>query len=435
MQQVILSTVSLSGECAGEESKTEMKIPFTLIPLLFLVITPHLNIFAETFPLPVGGDSVVGAVQHVNASAEETLVDIAREFDLGYDQIVKANPEVNRWVPGKGTKVLIPHHYILPGEVRRGIVLNIPELRMYFYPGNGKTPPDRVYTFPVSIGRMDWKTPLGATKVIRKDRDPAWHPPATIRAEHARDGEILPAVIPGGAPDNPLGRFALRLGFPGYLIHGVDERKTYGIGMRVTHGCIRMYPDDIASLFDMVATNTPVHLLDQPIRLGWSGERLLLAVNQPLDEGEDEEAPEIPRVSGNDVWRVLREQIQEPLRFDEEMIDAITDAGDGIPREIARSQNRVEVRDIGVPQAIVEEQPSEILLSTPTAKPKSSLDYRYDDALSKYLGSSEKPIPTPTPAILKEALPGEAQRRNYNHYRSGERGSTSDIRRRIEDKY
>lgn len=405
------------------------------LSLFAATITFFAQAHAETFPLPTGEDSVVGVVQHVESREDETLVDIAREFDLGYDQIVRANPEVNRWIPGNGTKVLIPHHYILPGDVRKGIVLNIAELRMYYYPTNGKLPADRVHTYPVSIGRMDWKTPLGATKVIRKDRDPAWHPPASIREEHAREGEILPSVIPGGTPDNPLGRYALRLGFPGYLIHGVDERKTYGIGMRVTHGCIRMYPDDIETLFGMVPLNTPVQLLNQPVKVGWSGDRLLLEVHQPLDEGEDEDAPILPRITYNEVMQAIREKIREPLDLDENAIDVAVDAGDGIPREIARAQNRVAVRDLGAIVAPEQDDLEAFRAPTPTPKPKTSLDQSYDEAISQYLGTTSQKEARPTPAVVRDREPGAATRRNFNHYESGVRGSTSEIRKRIENKY
>jgi L,D-transpeptidase ErfK/SrfK len=140
-----------------------------------------------------------------------------------------------------------------------------------------------VVTYPVSIGRMDWRTPLGATQVIQKVKDPEWHPPESIKKEHAKDGEILPDVVKAG-PNNPLGQFAMKLGVAGYLVHGTDVDKAYGIGMRVTHGCIRMYPEDIAKLFPLVNVGTPVRLVNQPVKLGWIGDDLYMEVHQPLDE-------------------------------------------------------------------------------------------------------------------------------------------------------
>jgi L,D-transpeptidase ErfK/SrfK len=131
---------------------------------------------------------------------------------------------------------------------------------------------------------MDWKTPLGKTTVAAKQVNPPWYPPASIKAEHAAEGEQLPDMIPGGSPDNPLGRYALRLGIRGYLIHGTDERKSYGIGMQVTHGCVRMYPEDIERLFNMVPVGTPVYIVNQPAKAGWLAGTLFLELHAPLEE-------------------------------------------------------------------------------------------------------------------------------------------------------
>lgn len=279
----------------------------------------------------------MGDIRYVEARSDETLIDIAREFDLGYDQIVKANPAINRWLPDDGAKVSIPQLYILPGTVRRGLVLNIAELRLYFYDTPKKGQPTEVLTFPVSIGRMDWRTPLGTTKVVAKERNPAWRPPRSIREEHARDGDPLPEVIPGGSPENPLGSFALRLGIPTYLIHGVDARKAFGIGMRVTHGCVRMYPEDIERLFGLVSVNTPVVIVDEPIKLGRLGERVFLSVHQSLDEGEDESLPPLPPIPVERVIARVREQLGPTVDLPLELIRSIAEEGDGIPHEIARS--------------------------------------------------------------------------------------------------
>ncbi len=310
----------------------------------------------------------------MRARGDETLVDIAREFGLGYDQIVKANPRVNRWIPGEGTEVIIPHRYILPSAARRGVVLNIAELRLYYYPSAGKSEPREVLTYPVSIGRMDWRTPLGATKVVKKERDPAWRPPASIREEHARDGDPLPEVIPGGAPDNPLGRFALRLGIPSYLIHGVDERKAFGIGMRVTHGCIRMYPEDIEYLFDLVPAGTPVLIVDQPIKVGRAGDRVFLSVYQPLDDGENDDAPPPPHVTVEEVMEYLRKQLGSEISVNVKDIVRITEEGDGIPHEIASVFGRYELE---------ESAPGPIPSSD--SRKERSLDEEYAEAMSRYL--------------------------------------------------
>jgi L,D-transpeptidase ErfK/SrfK len=170
---------------------------------------------------------------------------------------------------------------VLPDAPRTGLVLNLPEFHLYYYHALRSGKPAQVSTYPVSIGDVDWRTPLGLTRVVSKVKNPSWHPPASIRAEHALDGEILPAVVPPGA-DNPLGEFALQLAVPGYLIHGTN--KTYGIGMRVTHGCVRLYPEHIAQLYRELPVGTPVHIIDQPVKAGWHEGVLYLEVHPPLED-------------------------------------------------------------------------------------------------------------------------------------------------------
>ena len=242
---------------------------------------------SESLSLPPAGSDLVGKIRYAKALQGDTLIDIAHRHSVGQDEIVMANPTESRyyWVPGEGTKVKIPDQYILPDAPRVGIVVNIPEMRLYYYPpGPNKEAPTEVFTYPISIGRMDWKSPLGVTKIVEKIKDPTWTPPESIKREHAQDGEILPDVVPAG-PDNPLGQFAMRLGVKGsYLIHGTGQSKADGIGMMVTHGCMRMYPEDVAQLFPKVSLGTQVNLVNQPIKLGWLGDTLYIEVSQPLDE-------------------------------------------------------------------------------------------------------------------------------------------------------
>ncbi len=238
---------------------------------------------AELFSLPVANNDLIGETRYVRAHHEDTLIDIARQYSVGQDEIVMANPAVDRWLPGANAEVLIPRQFILPEAPRSGIVVNIPEMRLFYYPVAGKDKPVSVITYPISIGRMDWRTPLGVTRVVQKVKDPTWTPPKSIKIEHARDGDFLPDVVPAG-PMNPLGRFALKLGVSGYLIHGTGIDKAFGIGMRVTHGCIRMYPEDIEKLYGQVGVGTSVNLVNQPVKLGWQGDTLYVEVHQPLDE-------------------------------------------------------------------------------------------------------------------------------------------------------
>jgi L,D-transpeptidase ErfK/SrfK len=241
------------------------------------------NTAAATFQLPPADVDVVGQVEFTRASREDTLLDIARRYDFGQNEIVHANATVDRWLPEDGALVTLPNRFILPRAERTGLVLNLPEMRMYYYPKAVRGQPQVVITHPVSVGRMDWVTPLGKTQILAKDKDPYWRPPQSLKEEHAREGDILPDVVPPG-PDNPLGRFAMRLGFPGYLIHSTN--KPFGVGMRVTHGCIRMYPEDIERLFDLVPVGTPVQLVNQPIKVGWLAGALFIEVHPPMDEDQ-----------------------------------------------------------------------------------------------------------------------------------------------------
>ncbi|WP_372609643.1 L,D-transpeptidase family protein [Halomonas sp.] len=234
------------------------------------------------YPLPESGD-IIGEVYTVETREEETLLDVAREHNVGYEEIRLANPEVSIWVPGEGTEVVIPARRILPPVAREGIVINIAELRLYYYPevGEGETP--RVETYPIGIGRDGYDTPLGVTKTTMRLNDPAWYPPRSMREEAAERGDPPPAVVPPG-PDNPLGSHAILLDIPGYLIHGTNQPD--GIGMRASRGCIRMYPEDIASVFDRVPDGTKVNIIEQPIKVAWEDGKAHVQVYQALEDQE-----------------------------------------------------------------------------------------------------------------------------------------------------
>jgi L,D-transpeptidase ErfK/SrfK len=232
------------------------------------------------FPLQPGED-VVGKLGVLSARYDDTLSDIARRYDLGYDQIAHLNPNVDPWLPGNGTKILLPTAFVLPDAPRSGVVLNVPEMRLYYYPRSKAGQVTQVLTYPVGIGREGWATPVGNTRIVAKVPNPSWTPPKSVRAEHAAEGDPLPEVVPPG-PDNPLGQYALRLALPGVLIHGTN--KPYGTGMRVSHGCIRLYPEDIEQLFQRVPVNTPVHIVDQPYKAGWKDGVLYLEAHAPFQE-------------------------------------------------------------------------------------------------------------------------------------------------------
>jgi L,D-transpeptidase ErfK/SrfK len=266
---------------------------------------------------------------------------------------VRANPDVNVWVPGAGTEVVLPTRFVLPPGPRRGIVLNLAEYRLYYYPQPAEGEPAYVMTYPISIGRMDWETPLGSTSVVSKVRDPSWYPPQSVREEHAADGRPLPRIVPPG-PDNPLGKFAMRLGLPGYLIHSTN--RPAGVGMRVTHGCIRMFPEDIEYLFPSVDVNTPVRIINAPVKIGWFGDELVMEVHPVLEavvsEGNEElVAADIDVDTGdaeNDGSEFPAQQ-KDPLTYVTEQFIAVT-----VSRAGALDWDEVEVligRSDGIPAA------------------------------------------------------------------------------------
>jgi L,D-transpeptidase ErfK/SrfK len=211
-------------------------------------------------------DDVVGYVQTTTATADDTLPDIARRFDLGYEEVVRANPGVDPWLPGAGRTIILPTQFILPEAPREGIVINVAAMRLYYFPPRKPGELQTVYTHPVGIGKIGWNTPEGTTKVIAKEKDPVWRVPDSVRKEHLENGEELPAVVPPG-PDNPLGNRKFTLAWPTYLIHGTN--KAYGVGMRSSHGCMRLYPEDVEPLFDMVPIGAKVTVVNQPFLFGW----------------------------------------------------------------------------------------------------------------------------------------------------------------------
>jgi L,D-transpeptidase ErfK/SrfK len=274
---------------------------------------------AEIYELPPEGYDVIGAVSTIAARREDTLVDIARRHGLGYQDIVRANPEVNVWFPGEGTEVILPTQYVLPPGPRDGVILNLAEYRLYYFPKAKEGETAYVMTYPISIGRMDWETPLGKTSVISKVRNPSWYVPKSVLAEHEADGNPLPRIVPPG-PDNPLGEYAMRLGLPGYLIHGTN--RPAGVGMRVTHGCVRMFPEDIEFLFGKIDLNTVVRIINEPIKMGWSGNDLVMEVHPVLevvmpdvaDEAVDEAVDEATDETAEDPLEVVVE-VKDPLTY------------------------------------------------------------------------------------------------------------------------
>jgi L,D-transpeptidase ErfK/SrfK len=227
--------------------------------------------------------SVIGEPQIVFTKAENTFSDLARQYGLGYDELVEANPGVDPWLPGEGTLVILPTQYVLPNVPREGIVLNIASKRLFYFPPAEEDQPQAVMTYPIGIGRVGWQTPLGTSSVISKARDPSWYVPASVRSEHEALGDPLPAVVPPG-PDNPLGRHVLKLDIPGYLIHGTNQ--PYGVGMRVSHGCVRLYPENIELLYDLIELGESVTIINEPFLAGTQDGQIYFESHAPLEDDD-----------------------------------------------------------------------------------------------------------------------------------------------------
>jgi L,D-transpeptidase ErfK/SrfK len=286
---------------------------------------PPPPVASHSFSFDPAVESVVGQVQRVIASEEDTLSDIARRFNLGYEEVVRANPGVDPWLPRAGTEIVLPTRFVLPDAPYEGVVVNLAALRLYYFPPRAEGELQQVITHPIGIGRVGWETPEGSTKVISKRKDPIWYVPASVRREHAAAGDPLPAQVPPG-PDNPLGRHAMRLGWTSYLIHGTNN--PYGVGLRNSHGCVRMYPEDIAQLYEAVPVGAPVTVVNQPRLYGWADGKLHL---QALPALEDDKRDHRARDA-----RLLRAALKkQPAGADARVEQTRVDALIADPRGIA----------------------------------------------------------------------------------------------------
>jgi L,D-transpeptidase ErfK/SrfK len=292
--------------------------------LFSLIVLPAFG-FAESYPLPDNQDNVIGQVQQIASAYEDTFSQLARTYDLGYMEIRLANPKVDPWLPGTGTTIILPKLYVLPDAPHEGIVINLAEMRLYYYPPATAGQARTVETYPIGIGRDAFPTPELSTAVKARIPQPAWYPPESIIAEHAASGQTLPRTVPPG-PDNPLGDYAIQLGTPGYFIHGTN--RPGGVGLRVSHGCIRMYPEDIAKLFNEVVIGTPVRVVHQPIKVGI------------LDGSVFVEAHPATQYSSESLAWQVTEQLQQIVGnqnvvMNWEVVDRVAGAQNGIPTAVA----------------------------------------------------------------------------------------------------
>ena len=311
------------------------KISFLI--LCILVFFTHRNCFAfnEYKFLPDETD-LIGELVLTESIFEDTLSDLARAYDQGYNEIKLANPTIDPWLPGEGSEIMIPSFFVLPEAQHNGIVINVAEMRLYYFKNmaSGKS---FVSTYPISIGRIDWRTPQGKMKITAKALDPNWYPPESIRKEHAEEGDELPKIVLPG-PDNPLGRHAIKLSVSGYLIHGTN--RPYGIGMRVTHGCIRMYPKDVEKIFEEAPIGTSVEIVNQPYKVGISGKNIYLEVHPELEEHKDQ----IPDIYSH-IISLVQARVKSkglPKLYPDEVWETVKKAN-GIPTLVGDLNNQTKL--------------------------------------------------------------------------------------------
>jgi L,D-transpeptidase ErfK/SrfK len=293
----------------------------------------------ERFELQPDQD-IVGHVQITTSSKEDTLTDIARRFNVGYEEIVRANPKVDPWLPGEGTAIVVPTAFILPNAPREGVIINVAAMRIFYFPKHKSGEPALVYTHPIGIGKVGWKTPEGVTTIMRRQKNPTWHVPVSVIKEHKENGEDLDAVI-GAGPDNPLGRYAFYLGWSSYLIHGTN--KPAGVGLRSSHGCIRLYPEDIESFYDMIPIGTQVRVVNQPFLFGWQDGELFMQASGPLEDdshdGKQAQADGLPKAQQARIDKQLK---RRNATLNAELVATLAREPRGIPVSVSRADANLD---------------------------------------------------------------------------------------------
>jgi L,D-transpeptidase ErfK/SrfK len=284
---------------------------------------------------PAKINTVLGSVRHYTATPGDTFLDLARFYGLGYNELEQANPGIDPWIPGlKGASLILPTAWVLPQVAYEGVVVNIPEMRLYYFHPHRDGAPVLVTTYPVGLGRDEWRTPKGKFTVRGKTVNPTWVIPDSIREEHIRERGDYRTMIPGGAPDNPLGKYRLELSMRGYRIHGTDI--PWGVGMQVSHGCVRLYPEDIEALYPHIPVGTPGEFIYQPVKIGARDGRIYAEVSPDiytLTPGMFSEARRIVEGLG---WQDLVDQTKLQRAVEEQ---------NGIPVDVTRGSQPLQPKD------------------------------------------------------------------------------------------
>jgi L,D-transpeptidase ErfK/SrfK len=225
-------------------------------------------------------ETVVGSTRYYHARSGDTFLDLARFYSLGFNEIEQANPGIDQWLPPEDQPIVLPTEWVLPQTPYAGVVVNIPEMRLYYFPAARNGEPVQVITYPVGLGRDDWRTPAGKFRVRGKTVNPTWNIPPSIQQERIAEKGFSEKMIPGGHPDNPLGKYRIELTLPMYGIHGTNI--PWGVGMQVSHGCVRLYPEDIEALFPLIDVGAPGEFVYQPVKIGARGGRVIAEVHPDI---------------------------------------------------------------------------------------------------------------------------------------------------------
>ena len=312
---------------------------------------------AAVFTLPPDGGSLIGQDQQIQSQAADTLLDLARKYSVGYWEIQEANPKVDMWLPGQGTSLTIPGRFIVPSVEHKGIIINLPQHRLFYFPKPRRHDSPIVITYPASPGEGDFPTPVGVTRIIRKVPHPVWIPTAHILKAHQLAGDPIPKIWPAG-PDNPMGEWALEttLSHGEIYIHGTNN--PMAIGMSVTHGCVRLYPEDIAALFPVVRVGTPVTVVDEPVLASLQDGELYLEVHPPTSSNHVPAPPDFDKIS-----QIIDTAIgHSVVAIDWDKVRQVAAQANGIPQLVGI---QADYNPPGTPAGIQTQPTQETTLSAP----------------------------------------------------------------------
>lgn len=299
-----------------------MKIKIVCAALITLFTASE--VLAAAYQLPSDNESLIGQRVYRSANNGDNVTKIARHYDVGRNAIENANPHLNMGSEfPTGAPIQVPTQHLLPNAKRRGIIINLPEMRMYYYPANS----DEVLTYPIGIGKIGKTIPILRTAITHKTKDPVWIPPDDIRKFNLDQGIVLPKIMPSG-PDNPLGPYAIYMRLPTYLIHSTPFPDS--VGKRASFGCIRMYEWDIKNFFPQVKGGTPVTIINSPIKVGWQHNQLYVEAHKPLEEHSSEYDASLPGM----VHMLTNVSKENTTLIDWQLVSYIAEERDGVPHQV-----------------------------------------------------------------------------------------------------